>query len=136
MPLADEDSDEEPPKVISASFADPYVLLIMEDHGAMVLTEDDSGDLEIIEKGEALKQGEWLSGSLYEDSNDNLRLEFPEESEDEVGNVLLFLLSAAGGLQVRRDCTHAYHVQDAQSFSLPADILTDISLAKSEQACL
>jgi len=68
----------------------------------LVLTEDDSGDLEIVTKGNALKDGKWLSGSLYEDSNDVLRLEYPEESEDEAGNVLLFLLSATGGLQVRQ----------------------------------
>ena len=43
-----------------------------------------------------------MSGSLYEDSSDVLRLEFPEESEDEAGNVLMFLLSAKGGLQVGR----------------------------------
>ena len=45
--------------------------------------------------------GQWSSGSLYEDSNDILRLEFPEDSEDEAGNVLMFLLSTAGGLKVR-----------------------------------
>ena len=67
----------------------------------MVLREDDSGDLEEVTKGMALEEGQLLSGSLYEDSNDVLRLEFPEESEDEAGNVLLFLLSAPGGLQVR-----------------------------------
>ena len=41
-----------------------------------------------------------MSGSLYEDPNDALRLEFPEDSDDEASNVLMFLLSTAGGLQV------------------------------------
>ncbi|KAK4691022.1 cleavage and polyadenylation specificity factor subunit 1, partial [Lecanoromycetidae sp. Uapishka_2] len=99
LPLVDEESDEETPKVISARFADPYALLITEDSGALVLTEDASGDLEIIDKGDALKTGKWISGCLYEDSNDALRLEFPEDSDDEAGNTLLFLLTAAGGLQ-------------------------------------
>ena len=72
----------------------------------MVLREDENGDLEEVTKGRALKEGKWLSGSLYEDPNDVLRLEFPEESEDEAGNILLFLLSAVGGLQVR----HTLHL--------------------------
>ena len=67
----------------------------------MILSED-GGDLDEVTKGNALREGKWLSGSLYEDSNDVLRLEFPEESEDEAGNVLLFLLSITGGLQVRQ----------------------------------
>ena len=100
-PLADDESDTEP-KVVSASFAEPYVLLIRDDSSAIVLTADENGDLDEVSQSEAFKANKWLSGSLYEDSNDVLRLEFPEESEDEAGNVLMFLLSAKGGLQVGR----------------------------------
>ena len=99
-PLTDEDSDSGP-KVISASFADPYILLIRDDSSAVVLTADENGDLDEISQSGAFEAGKWLSGSLYEDSNDLLRLEYPEESEDEAGNVLMFMLSAKGGLQVR-----------------------------------
>ena len=88
--------------MVSASFADPFVLLIRDDFSATILTEDINGDLDEIARGEAFKRGKWVSGSLYEDSNDVLRLEFPEDSDEEAGNVLLFLLSAPGGLQVRR----------------------------------
>lgn len=86
--------------MVSASFADPYVLLIRDDLSAVLLTEDESGDLDEVARGEAFRKGKWLSGSLFEDSNDVLRLEYPEDSDDEAGNVLLFLLSAEGGLQV------------------------------------
>ena len=99
--MADDESDAEPAKVVSASFADPYVLLIRDDLSAVILTEDESGDLDEVARGEAFRKSKWLSGSLFEDSNDILRLEYPEDSDDEAGNVLLFLLSAAGGLQVR-----------------------------------
>ena len=99
--MTDEESDAEPAKVVSASFADPYVLLIRDDLSAVLLTEDESGDLDEVPRGEAFRKGEWFSGSLFEDSNDVLRLEYPEDSDDEAGNVLLFLLSAIGGLQVR-----------------------------------
>lgn len=100
-PLTDEESDTGP-RVVSASFADPYVLLIRDDSSAIVLTADENGDLDEVSQSEAFKTGKWLSGSLYEDSNDILRLEYPDESEDEVGNVLMFLLNAKGGLQVRQ----------------------------------
>ena len=99
-PLTDIESDAGP-KVIRASFADPYVLLIRDDSSAIVLTADENGDLDEISQSEPFKAGNWLSGSLYEDSNDVLRLEYPEESEDEAGNVLMFLLNARGGLHVR-----------------------------------
>ena len=99
--MTDEESDAEPAKVVSASFADPYVLLIRDDFSAVLLTGDESGDLDEVPRGEAFRKGKWLSGSLFEDSNDVLRLEYPEDSDDEAGNVLLFLLSAIGGLQVR-----------------------------------
>ena len=83
--------------MVSASFADPYILVIRDDESAVVLTADERGEIDEENKAVA---GQWLSGSLYEDSNDNLRLEFPDDSEEEAGNVLMFLLSAAGGLQV------------------------------------
>lgn len=100
-PLTDEDS-ESGPKVVNASFSDPYVLLIRDDSSAVILTADESGDLDEVSQSEAFKTGKWLSGSLYEDSSDVLRLEYPEESEDEASNVLMFLLNVKGGLQVRQ----------------------------------
>lgn len=88
------------PKVCSASFADPYVLLLRDDMSMMVLKSDESGDLDEVEQGEARRETKWLSGSLYEDSNDVLRLETDDDDEDEAGNVLLFLLNDQGGLEV------------------------------------
>ena len=100
-PLTDEESDTGP-KVAHASFADQYVLLTRDDSSAIVLTADESGDLDEVSQSEAFKAGQWVSGSLYEDSNDVLRLEYSEESEDEASNVLMFLLNVKGGLQVRQ----------------------------------
>lgn len=88
------------PNVFSAAFADPYVLLLREDLSIMVLKADESGDLDEIEQGKACHETKWLSGSLYEDSNDVLRLESDDENEDEAGNVLMFLLNSQGGLEV------------------------------------
>lgn len=88
------------PKVFSAAFADPYVLLLRDDLSIMILKADESGDLDEIEQEEASRERKWLSGSLYEDSNDVLRLESDDDDEDEAGNVLMFLLNIQGGLEV------------------------------------
>lgn len=88
------------PKVFSATFADPYVLLVRDDMRIVVLKADESGDLDEIEQETASRERKWLSGSLYEDSNDVLRLESDDDNEDEAGNVLMFLLNIQGGLEV------------------------------------
>lgn len=88
------------PKVLSATFADPYVLLVRDDMSIMVLKADESGDLDEIEQTAASLEHKWLSGSLYEDPNDILRLESDDDDEDEAGNVLMFLLNIQGGLEV------------------------------------
>ena len=98
--MTDEVTEAEP-KVVSASFTDHFVLLIRDDSSVMVLRADEGGDLDEVERGDDLLTTEWVSGSLYEDSNDVLRLESDEDSEDD-GNVLIFLLSATGSLQVSK----------------------------------
>lgn len=102
FPLADEDADNAP-QVVSASFMDPFVSIVRNDGSVMVLRVDESGDLYRIEKDAAVSGGKWTSSSLYEDSNDLFRLDYGDD-EEEMSNVLLFLLSAAGGLYV------SYHV--------------------------
>lgn len=91
------------PKIISASFADPYVLLVRDDASVMILKADESGDLDEVERGDDLLTTKWLSGSLYEDSDDSFRLGPDDETEDDVVNVSMFLLSVEGGLYVRDD---------------------------------
>lgn len=97
-PLTEDESDSEA-KVVHASFADPYLLLAKDDQTITILIADEAGDLDELQQGESFQKARWTSGSLYDDSNDVLRLEFDDE-EEEVSNVLLFLLSVAGGLQV------------------------------------
>lgn len=99
FPLTDESGDAEP-KAIKASFADPYILLFRDNSSVMVLGADESGDLDEIELGETLQENQWLSGSLYDDANDTFCLEIQDDEEEEFGNVLMFLLTVAGGLYV------------------------------------
>jgi len=101
FPLS-EDPTPEDPKVIAASFAETYVLLSLDDSSIKILKADEAGDLEDVEQSEVLSQGKWVSGSLFDDSNDVFRLESDEEDEDEEGgSMLMFLLTTEGGLQVR-----------------------------------
>ena len=101
MPLMDDVTDSDP-RVAGASFVDPFIFLIMDDCTIRVASLDESGDLELLEQKDNLLSGRWLSGSLYEDVNDVFRLQYDDDDEDgEAGNVLMFLLSTAGGLHVR-----------------------------------
>lgn len=97
--MTDEATGAEP-KILSASFSDPFVLLIRDDESIMVLRADESGDLDEVEQGESLQSTGVRFGSLYEDANDVFRLESDAEIEDDAGNVLMFLLTIGGGLQV------------------------------------
>lgn len=92
------------PKIIHASFAEPYVLLVRDDESIMVLRADEGGELEEVEQGASLKRKGFRHGCLYEDSSDVFRLESEVEDEDDAGNVLMFLLTVGGGLQV---CIHS-----------------------------
>lgn len=97
-----EDPTPDDPKVIAASFAETYVLLILDDSSLRILKADDAGDLEDVEQSDVLSKGKWVSGSLFDDSNDVFRLESDvEDEEGEGGSMLMFLLTTEGGLQVR-----------------------------------
>lgn len=86
IPMEDEATGAEP-KIISVSFADPYILVLRDDSSVIVLQADDSGDIEEIERGDAILATRWLSGSIYKSSvTDN--------------KALVCLLSAEGGLHV------------------------------------
>ncbi len=97
--MADEATGAEP-RILSASFSDPFVLLVRDDESILVLRADESGELDEVEQGDNLRQNAFRAGSLYEDANDVFRLESDAEIEDDAGNVLMFLLTVAGGLQV------------------------------------
>ncbi|MCJ1355725.1 MAG: mRNA cleavage and polyadenylation factor subunit [Icmadophila ericetorum] len=120
FPMADDDSAPGP-KIIAASFAEPYILLIRDDDSAMVLKAEESGDLEEVEGGALFQSTPWVSGSLFDDSNDIFRLESDEGSDDEAGNILMFLLSAGGGLKIFRisDLDKPIYTADGLSFLPP-----------------
>ncbi len=88
------------PKIVSTSFADPYVLIIRDDSSVMVLEADDSGDLDEVERGDILLASKWMSGSLYRDSKGTFSVLQTGPTQSGRTSVFLFLLGATGSLQV------------------------------------
>ncbi|KAL8766924.1 MAG: hypothetical protein Q9209_006405 [Squamulea sp. 1 TL-2023] len=130
--MTDEATGAEP-KILSASFSDPFVLLIRDDESIMVLRADESGDLDEVEQGESLLKGGFRAGSLYEDANDVFRLESDVEIEDDAGNVLMFLLTIAGGLQIFRLPSQEQWVYKADGLAfLPPFLTSDFSVRRSQ----
>jgi cleavage and polyadenylation specificity factor subunit 1 len=86
--MFDDVTDEEL-KIVSASFCDPYLLILRHDSSVTILEATDTGDLEELERGDGLLASKWLSGCVYQPSG------VREKS-------LAFLLSSEGALRVNR----------------------------------
>ena len=97
LPMFDEETGAEP-KIISASFADPYLLFIRDDASICVVKCDESNELEEMERGDVLLATKWLSGCLYTDSYRVIA--GPTERSSDGENTFMFLMSAEGGLHV------------------------------------
>ncbi|KAG9254809.1 CPSF A subunit region-domain-containing protein [Emericellopsis atlantica] len=96
LPMLDEETGAEP-RVLSASIADPYLLLIRDDGSAWVASMDKNNEMEEMEKPEGtLASTKWASGCLYTDRTSI----FQESAEKGSEKVMMFLLSAAGALHV------------------------------------
>jgi cleavage and polyadenylation specificity factor subunit 1 len=96
--MFDDDTGAEP-SIISASFADPFLLLLRDDASIYVARCDDNNELEEVEKeDQPLLSTKWLTGCLYSDSMGIFSL--GEEPKDSSQNCLMFLLSDTGALHV------------------------------------
>jgi cleavage and polyadenylation specificity factor subunit 1 len=84
LPVEDED-DETEVRIISSSFADPYLLILCDDSSVKLFKAMDSGEVEEVECS-AFSSAKWLSASLFSPS-------FNSE-------VYAFLLTPDAGLQV------------------------------------
>lgn len=98
--MVDEETGAEP-RVVIASIADPYLLLVRDDSSIFVAKIDKNLELDELERDDTnLLSTKWLTGCLYEDKNGI----FDEEQTDrgtKVGeNVVMFLLSGQGALHV------------------------------------
>lgn len=96
--MLDEETGAEP-RVLTASIADPYLLLIRDDSSAWFGQIDSNCELEEMERGdEKLLSNKWVSGCLYADSEGHFA---PDRKA--AGNstaILALLVNTAGALYV------------------------------------
>jgi cleavage and polyadenylation specificity factor subunit 1 len=100
LPMYDDDTGAEP-KIVSASFADPYLLLFRDDSSIFVAQCDDNNELEEIEReDDALLATKWLTGCLYDDTTGVFAPVQSDKGYKAKESVMMFLLSAGGALHV------------------------------------
>jgi cleavage and polyadenylation specificity factor subunit 1 len=98
--MFDEETGAEP-KIVSASIADPFLLLIRDDASIFVARCDDNNDLEEIERDDdVLLTKKWLSGCLYKDSAGTFGNPRAEKGLKDIGANYMFLLTPEGALYV------------------------------------
>jgi cleavage and polyadenylation specificity factor subunit 1 len=96
--MLDEETGAEP-RVLSASIADPYILLIRDDSSVWFGSIDKNCDLEEMDyDDEKLLSKTWTSGCLYADK-DNHFVHGERVGRDGTA-ILAFLMNAAGTLYV------------------------------------
>lgn len=95
--MLDEETGAEP-RVLAASIADPYLLLIRDDSSVWLGQIDSSCELEEMERtDEKLLSNKWVSGCLYADAEGYFT---PGRKADDAAVILAFLVNAAGALYV------------------------------------
>ncbi|KAH8813165.1 CPSF A subunit region-domain-containing protein [Xylogone sp. PMI_703] len=98
LPMFDEETQAEP-KIVGASLADPFILLIRDDSSVFVAKCDDNNELEELEKeDETLLSKNWLTGCLYVDTMGVFKSADKAQKAGE--NVMTFLLDATGALYI------------------------------------
>lgn len=100
--MLDEETGAEP-RAISASIADPYLLIVRDDSSAFIAQMDSGNELEELEKDDqTLANTKWLTGCLYTDTAAVFAEEVASKGAKPAQSILMFLLSANGALYVRR----------------------------------
>ncbi|PYH46687.1 cleavage/polyadenylation factor CFT1 [Aspergillus saccharolyticus JOP 1030-1] len=90
-PIWDDDTIDER-MAVSASFADPCLVILRDDSTLLFLQVDDSGDLDEITLHEQLAAKTWISCSLYNDKTDTFACVNPVFKGQLDGSLYLFLL--------------------------------------------
>jgi cleavage and polyadenylation specificity factor subunit 1 len=98
--MYDDDTGAEP-NIISASFADPYLLCIRDDSSIFVAQCNNDSELEEVERDDnELLETKWLTGCLYTDSTGVFAGIRSDKGQNAQDNTIMFLLSAKGALHV------------------------------------
>jgi len=98
--MLDEETGAEP-RAVSASIADPFLLIIRDDSSAFVAQIDSSNELEELDKDDqTLATTKWPTGCLYADTSGVFAEEVSGKGVKPAQSILMFLLSASGALYV------------------------------------
>lgn len=85
---------------MSASFIDPYLVIIRDDLSVLLLQADESGDLDEIPLSNEISSSQWRSGCLYHDNSQSFSVAGSSSKDTSEGEVLLFLLNLEYKLSV------------------------------------
>lgn len=98
--MMDEETGVEP-RVVSASIADPFLLLVRDDSSVFLAQIDKNSELEELEKeDQTLLSTKWFAGCLYADTHGTFAERQTDQGVRNGENILMFLLSASGALYV------------------------------------
>ena len=100
-PVWDEDTSDER-VAVSASFTDPYLVIIRDDSSVLLLQADESGDLDEVPLSNEISSPQWRSGCLYHDNSQSFSVAGSSPKGSSEGEVLLFLLNLEYKLLVGR----------------------------------
>jgi hypothetical protein len=96
--MLDEETGAEP-RAVSASIADPYLLVLRDDGSAFVAQIDNSNELEEVEKTDGpLTTMKWSSGCLYTDTKGIFQQSQGDKGKEVGEKVMMFLLNSSGAL--------------------------------------
>ncbi|AEO70210.1 uncharacterized protein THITE_2121311 [Thermothielavioides terrestris NRRL 8126] len=121
LPMQDEETGAEP-RAVSASVADPFLLIIRDDSSVFIARIDSSNELEELDKDDpVLSTTKWLTGCLYADSAGVFAEESMGKPASTAQCVLMFLLSASGALYIYRlpDLARPIYVAEGLSYIPP-----------------
>ncbi|KAI6350634.1 hypothetical protein MCOR25_010522 [Pyricularia grisea] len=101
IPMLDEETGHEP-RAISASIADPYILIIRDDSSAFIAHVNEESEIEEIEKEDKIiSSTKWSAGCLYSDSKGAFAAaQQTTKGPKATPTIMMFLLSAAGALYI------------------------------------
>ncbi|KAJ5920682.1 hypothetical protein N7516_011540 [Penicillium verrucosum] len=100
-PVWDEDTSDER-VAVSASFIDPYLVIIRDDSSVLLLQADESGDLDEVPLSNEISSSQWRSGCLYHDNSQSFSVAGSSSKDTSEGEVLLFLLNLEYKLSIFR----------------------------------
>lgn len=106
--MLDEETGAEP-RAVSASIADPYLLVLRDDGSVFVAQIDSSNELEEVEKTEGpITTTKWSSGCLYTDTRGVFQQSQGDKGAEVGDKVMMFLLNSSGALHVSPSAQSAY----------------------------